>query len=68
MATAINVFLLDPDYLNMGYHEGYKVTELGPTSGLSTKRDITVSWCLMPRREDAQAVVRDIKPAGTVTA
>lgn len=68
VATAVNVFLIDPDFVEIGYHEGYKVTDLGPTSGLNSQRDITVSWCLMPRREDAHAVVRDIKPAGTVTA
>jgi hypothetical protein len=52
----------------MGYHEGYKVTDLGPSSGLSTERDITVSFAVMPRVETAHAVIRDIKPTTAVTA
>lgn len=68
VATAVDVLLIDPDYVEMGYHEGYKVTDLGPTSALNSQRDIAVSWCVMPRREDAHAVVRDIKPSTAVTA
>ncbi len=68
VVTATDVLLIDPDQVQMGYHEGYNVTELGPTSGLSTKRDITVSWTVMPRREVAHAVIRDINPASAVTA
>lgn len=68
VVTAADVFLIDPDYVELGYHEGYKVTDLGPTSGLNRKRDITASWTVMPRREDAHAVIRDINPASAVTA
>lgn len=68
VVTCSDVFLLDPEKVDLGYYEGYRVTELGPTSGLSTKRDLTVSWTVMPRREDAQSVIRDINHALAVTA
>jgi hypothetical protein len=68
VVTCADVFLIDPDQVDMGYHEGYKVTDLGPTSGLRTDRDITVSWTVMPRREKAHAVIRSINPASAVTA
>lgn len=68
VATCCDVFLLDPAFASNGYHEGYKVTDLGKTTGLSDERDLTVSACVMPRREDAHAVIRDIKPSTAVTA
>lgn len=68
VATCCDVLLIDPDHANVGYHEGYKVTELGPSSGLSTERDITASIAMMPRRQTAHAVIRDIKPTTAVTA
>lgn len=68
VATAASVLLIDPDHVQMGYHEGYKVTDLGASSGLSNERDITVSFAVMPRRETAHAVIRDINPASAVTA
>ena len=68
VATVVDVLLIDPDQVDVGYHEGYKVTDLGPSSGLSTERDITVSFAVMPRVETAHAVIRDIKPTTAVTA
>jgi len=68
VAASVDVLLIDPDMVDMGYHEGYKVTDLGPTSGLRYDRDITVSWTVMPRRETAHAVVRGILPSSAVTA
>lgn len=68
VVTCADVLLIDPDHVNVGYHEGYKVTDLGPSSGLSTERDITASICVMPRREKAHAVIRDINPSLAVTA
>jgi hypothetical protein len=66
--TAADVFLLDPDHIALAYHEGYKVTDLGPTSGLRYDRDITVSWMTKTYREDSQAVIRDIDTTASVTA
>lgn len=68
VVSCVDVFLIDPQFVTIGYHEGYKVTDLGPTSGLRTDRDITVSACMMPRREDAHAVIRSINPSSAVTA
>jgi len=64
----VDVFLIDPDFVDAGYHEGYSIVDLGRQSGLSTERDITVSATVMPRREAAHGVVRDIDPTLAVTA
>lgn len=64
----VDVFLIDPDMVEAGYHEGYNVVELGKSSALSTERDIVVSATVLPRREAAHGVVRDIDPTLAVTA
>jgi hypothetical protein len=68
VVTCADVLLIDPDNVAMAYHEGYKITDLGPTTGLRSDRDITVGWTVKPYREDAHAVVRDINVALAVTA
>jgi len=64
----VDVFLIDPDMVDAGYHEGYNIVELGKQSALSTERDIIVSATVLPRREAAHGVVRDIDPSLAVTA
>ncbi len=66
--TCATVLLIDPDYVALAYNEGYKITDLGKTSGLHDDRDITVEWCVKPYREDAHAAIRDIDISAAVTA
>lgn len=68
VATCVDVFLIDPDQVAIAMHEGWNVADLGKTSALSDARDIAGSAIVMPYREDAHAVVRDIKPTTAVTA
>jgi len=63
-----DLLLIDPDQVDVGYHEGYKITDLGRQSGLSRERDITVGAAVMPRRESAHAVIRDLDETLAVTA
>jgi hypothetical protein len=68
VVTSASVLLIDPDQVQLGHHEGYKITDLGASSGLSKERDITVGFTVMPRREKAHAVIRDINVALAVAA
>ena len=64
----VDVLLIDPDQVDVGYHEGYKIENLGKQSALSSERDIIVSFAVLPRREAAHGIVRDIDPSLAVTA
>ena len=66
--SVVDVLLIDPDQVAMAYLDGYRVTDLGQTSGLRFDRDVTVEWTTKVYREDAHAVIRDINPASAVTA
>lgn len=68
VATCVDVFLLDPQRIALAYLVGYNVVDLGKKSALHDDRHIAVEWMTKPFREDAQAVIRDIKPSTAVTA
>lgn len=68
VVTCVDVFLIDPDFAAVAMHEGWNVVDLGKTSALNDQRDIAGSAMVMPYREDAHAVVRDINPSSAVTA
>lgn len=68
VVTCADVFLIDPSQVAVAFHEGWEVVDLGRTSALRYDRDIKASFMVMPYREDAHAVIRDINPASAVTA
>lgn len=68
VVTCVDLFLLDVSRIAMAYLEGYNVVDLGKKSALRDERHIAVQWMTKPYREDAQAVIRDLKPSTAVTA
>jgi Family of unknown function (DUF5309) len=68
VVSCVDLFLLDVSRIAMAYLVGYNVVDLGPKSALRTERHIAVEWMTKPYREDAQAVVRDLKASTAVTA
>jgi hypothetical protein len=68
VVTCTDVFGIDPDQVAIAMHEGWRVQDLGAVSALSSERDIAGSFIVMPYREDAHFVVRDINASLTVTA
>lgn len=68
VASCVDVFIFDPNKVSLGYLIGYNVVDLGKKSALRDDRHIAVEWLVKPHREDAHAVIRDIKPATAVTA
>ncbi|MEX2125475.1 MAG: DUF5309 family protein [Woeseia sp.] len=65
--ASADVFLIDPDYVELAYLYGYKVEDLAKL-GLSNRKQITTDWMLRVLREDAHAVIRDIDGTQAVTA
>lgn len=61
-ATHANMFILDPEYLELSYLHGYKVDPLAK-SGLADTRLMSVDWSLKVLSEKAQGVVADNDPA-----
>jgi len=57
-----DVFILDPEYLELCYLEGYQTDTLGK-SGLSNKRYMSVDWSLRVLNEKAQGMISGINPA-----
>jgi hypothetical protein len=68
VASCVDVFIFDPNKVSLGYLIGYNVVDLGKKSALRDDRHIAVEWLVKPHREDAHAVIRDIKPSTAVTA
>jgi hypothetical protein len=68
VTACVDLFLLDVSRIAMAYLVGYNVVDLGPKSALRTERHLAVEWLTKPYREDAQAVIRDLKASTAVTA
>lgn len=62
-----DAFLIDPDYVELAYLYGYKVSDLAKL-GLSIRKQVSSDWMLKVLRQDAQAVIRDIDPTVAVAA
>lgn len=62
-----HVFFVDPSYLSIAYHEGYKVQPLAKT-GLTNKRLMSVDWTLVVGNEAACGLVADVNAATAMTA
>jgi hypothetical protein len=68
VATCADVFIFDPNMIALAYLVGYNIVDLGKKSALHDDRHIAVEWLTKPYREDAHAIIRDIKPTTAVTA
>jgi hypothetical protein len=68
VVSCVDLFLLDTARISLAYLVGYNVVDLGKKSALRDERHIAVEWMTKPYREDAQAVIRDLKAATAVTA
>ena len=62
-----DVFILDPQYLSIGYLHGFRTEPLAKT-GLSDVRQIAVDWTLIVHTEKAHGIIADIDPTLAVTA
>ena len=62
-----NVYIIDPQYLSIGYLHGYRTEPLAKT-GLADNRQIAVDWTLIVHTEKAHGVIADIDPTLAVTA
>lgn len=65
--TAADVFILDPEYLELSYLKGYRTDELAKT-GLAENRQMSVDWTLVVNTEKAHAIIGNIGTALAVTA
>lgn len=61
MAGATDVFLLNTDYAEVAYFDGFRFKEMGPT-GDSDKILITADLCLQVDNEKSMAKIADLKP------
>lgn len=57
----VNVFILDPQYLQISYLHGYRTEELAKT-GLADKRQMAVDWTLVVNTEKAHGLIADVDP------
>jgi hypothetical protein len=62
-----DVYILDPQYLSIGYLHGYRTEPLAKT-GLADNRQIAVDWTLIVHTEKAHGVIADIDPTLAVTS
>lgn len=53
------VFILDPEYLELCYLEGYRTDQLAKT-GLAENRQMAVDWSLVVNTEKAHGMITDI--------
>lgn len=60
------VFILDPEYAEMCYLEGYRTDMLAKT-GLAENRQMSVDWTLVVNTEVAHGMIGDIDPTANVT-
>ena len=58
-AGTANLYLIDPDYWDLTYLQGYETKELART-GLGENREISVDVALCSKAEEGSAVVADI--------
>ncbi len=65
--TCANVYVIDPQYLSVGYLHGYRTEPLAK-SGLADNRQIAVDWTLVVHTEKAHGVIADIDPTLAVLA
>lgn len=62
-----DVFLIDPEHVQVAYLYGYKVEPLAKL-GLSHRKVLSVDWMLKCLLERAHAVIRDLTPTAAWTA
>jgi hypothetical protein len=62
-----DVYILDPQYLSIGYLHGYRTEPLAKT-GLADNRQMAVDWTLIVHTEKAHGVIADVDPTLAVTA
>jgi hypothetical protein len=62
-----DVFILDPQYLQLCYIKGYQTDTLAKT-GLAENRLMSVDWSLIVSTEKAHGMLSDINPASAMTA
>jgi hypothetical protein len=63
----VDVFIIDPSYLSIGFLHGYRTEPLAKT-GLADNRQMAVDWTLIVHTEKAHGVIADIDPTQAVTA
>jgi hypothetical protein len=66
-AGCANLYVIDPDYVQLGYLQNYQTKPLART-GLAEKREIFVDWTVKVLSETAQGVVADLNPTAAVVA
>jgi hypothetical protein len=65
LATAANMYLIDPGFIAKSYIHGPRVDPLGKV-GLSDERQLSLDGTLVVHNEAAHAVIADLEPATTV--
>ena len=63
----VDFFILDPEYLEISYLQGYQTEPLAKT-GTADTRLMSADWTLKVLSEKAQGVVADVNPASAVVA
>ena len=66
-ATDCNLFMLDPEYLELAFLHGYRVDPLAKT-GLADKRQMAVDWTLIVKTEKAHGLIADLDYTQAVAA
>lgn len=64
---AADVFILDPEYLELCYLHGYRTDSLAKT-GLAENRQMCVDWTLIVNTEKAHGIIGDVDYTAAVTA
>lgn len=62
-----DVFIYDPEYLEMSYLKGYRTDTLAKT-GLAENRHMSVDWSLIVNTEKAHGIIGDVDTTAAVTA
>lgn len=62
-----DVFILDPEYLEMSFLKGYQTDILAKT-GLAENRQMSVDWSLIVNTEKAHGIIGTINPNAAVTS
>lgn len=65
--TAADVFILDPEYLELAYLHGYRTDTLAKT-GLAENRQMSVDWTLVVNNEKAHGIIGNIDTSTAVAA
>lgn len=64
--ASVDVFVLDPDYMDIGILRGLQAEPLAK-QGLSERYQISVDYTLRVKNEKAQGVIADVDPTQNVT-